>query len=407
MTTASLQVWRTELQVSVRAAIDADLLDGCLRGAVAAWRRRPAGPSLTPSCAAFASSRDVRAGQRPVAGVDADGVWPQPRPPTVSFTEDSAASSLPRDTTPGPASEPPSPAIGESCAWQDIEIDPTVRYGSSGMVLDLGATAKAWLADTVARDLAFATGADALANMGGDIRCISAGEPWTIWLDPELPGVDLVAVDLRDAGSLPAGWHAAVGPAVTTSSIRTAAPAQTPWWSAAVIAADRGANTAATAAMVLGAEAPGWLDRPRIVCTAGDGRRRRDSDRPLGRCGEGGMTTWMLLRTTGFLVLGLLTLAVALGLAGPGIRDPRARLVAVTVHRTAAVTGTVLLLAHVTAAVVDLGHDLAACGAASGRVAVRSRCGSRSARWPSMPSCWWRSPRPCEGATQGCGGTSM
>ncbi len=63
--------------------------------------------------------------------------------------------------------------------------------------------------------------------------------------------------------------------------------------------------------------------------------------------------TWLLLRTTGFLVLGLLTVAVSLGIAGPAIRDPRVRLVSVTVHRAAAVLGTLLLLAHVTFAVLD------------------------------------------------------
>jgi sulfoxide reductase heme-binding subunit YedZ len=65
------------------------------------------------------------------------------------------------------------------------------------------------------------------------------------------------------------------------------------------------------------------------------------------------MTTWMVLRTSGFLVLGLLTIAVALGIAGPGIRNPRLRLTSIALHRTAAVTGTLLLLAHVTAAVLD------------------------------------------------------
>ena len=65
------------------------------------------------------------------------------------------------------------------------------------------------------------------------------------------------------------------------------------------------------------------------------------------------MTTWLALRMTGFLVLGLLTLAVALGIAGPAIRDPRARLVSVSMHRAASVAGTLLLLVHVTPAVLD------------------------------------------------------
>jgi predicted ferric reductase len=63
--------------------------------------------------------------------------------------------------------------------------------------------------------------------------------------------------------------------------------------------------------------------------------------------------TWLLLRTSGFLVLGLLSVAVALGILGPALRSPRLRLVSITVHRTAAALGTLLLLAHVTAAVLD------------------------------------------------------
>lgn len=65
------------------------------------------------------------------------------------------------------------------------------------------------------------------------------------------------------------------------------------------------------------------------------------------------MTTWLALRTSGVLVLGLLTIAVALGIAGPGIRSPRLRLISIALHRTAAVAGTLLLLVHVTAAVLD------------------------------------------------------
>jgi len=63
--------------------------------------------------------------------------------------------------------------------------------------------------------------------------------------------------------------------------------------------------------------------------------------------------TWLLLRTSGILVLGLLTVAVALGVLGPALRNPRLRLISITVHRTAAVLGTMLLLTHAVAAVLD------------------------------------------------------
>ena len=63
--------------------------------------------------------------------------------------------------------------------------------------------------------------------------------------------------------------------------------------------------------------------------------------------------TWLLLRTTGILALGLLGVAVALGIAGPGLRRPAVRLICVQVHRTAAVLGVVLFAAHVWAAIAD------------------------------------------------------
>lgn len=65
------------------------------------------------------------------------------------------------------------------------------------------------------------------------------------------------------------------------------------------------------------------------------------------------MITWALLRSTGVIALALLSLSVVLGIAGPAIRQPRARLVSVSLHRTSAVVGTVLLAGHVVLAVVD------------------------------------------------------
>lgn len=70
--------------------------------------------------------------------------------------------------------------------------------------------------------------------------------------------------------------------------------------------------------------------------------------------------TWVLLRATGLVALAALTLAVAIGLAGPAVRAPAARLVAVTVHRVAAEVGLALTLAHVVLAVVDPWVDVSA-----------------------------------------------
>lgn len=65
------------------------------------------------------------------------------------------------------------------------------------------------------------------------------------------------------------------------------------------------------------------------------------------------MLTWALLRSVGIVSLGLLSLSVFLGVAGPLIRRPERRLVAIGVHRTAAAVGMLLIAAHVVLAVID------------------------------------------------------
>jgi DMSO/TMAO reductase YedYZ heme-binding membrane subunit len=64
-------------------------------------------------------------------------------------------------------------------------------------------------------------------------------------------------------------------------------------------------------------------------------------------------TTWLLLRSTGLVALAALTLSVATGLAGPAITRPAWRAVSVSVHRSGAVVGLGLTMAHVVLAVLD------------------------------------------------------
>ena len=149
--------------------------------------------------------------------------------------------------------------------WHGIELSPpgapTAARIPPGMVLDLGAVAKAWLADRLAVQLAAQTGTSVCANLGGDVRVVGP-RSWAIALDPELPGGPAPrTVHLRDAGIAVSGlsrrsWsggHHLIDP-------RTGAPARTPWWSVAVLAADAvGANACSTAAMVLGDAASAWL----------------------------------------------------------------------------------------------------------------------------------------------------
>ena len=136
-----------------------------------------------------------------------------------------------------------------------------------GVELDLGATAKARAADLTARAAAEATGAGVLVEVGGDIA--TSGPP------PE-QGWQVLVQDSPDdpAGrfTLAAGWAVATSSTVRRAwrrggvrlhhivDPRTAAPAAPVWRSATVAAPSCAeANTASTAAVILGHDAATWL----------------------------------------------------------------------------------------------------------------------------------------------------
>jgi thiamine biosynthesis lipoprotein len=133
--------------------------------------------------------------------------------------------------------------------------------------LDLGAVGKAWLADRLVERVVDGWGWDAVADMGGDIRAVGVTRPWNIAADPQLDGWPPTVMSVTDAGLATSGvgrrrWRTtADGQAHHIIDPRTGKPAATPWWTASVLAADaKDANAAATAAIVLGDAAPGWLD---------------------------------------------------------------------------------------------------------------------------------------------------
>jgi sulfoxide reductase heme-binding subunit YedZ len=67
--------------------------------------------------------------------------------------------------------------------------------------------------------------------------------------------------------------------------------------------------------------------------------------------------TWFVIRSSGLVAVALLSVSVLLGLLGPRLR-PSTRLAAITAHRAAATTGSVLVLLHVVLAVLDRWIDL-------------------------------------------------
>ncbi|MEY9945103.1 FAD:protein FMN transferase [Kitasatospora sp. GAS1066B] len=162
--------------------------------------------------------------------------------------------------------------------WRSVEWAPASRRLRlpPGCALDLGATAKALAADRAARRAARATGCGVLVNLGGDLSV--AGPPpadgWRVRIADGHPEQhdsdgddrgDSPVVALRGGGLATSGitartWrrggrllHHIVDP--TTGDVPP------PVWRTVSVAAASclDANTASTAAIVLGEAAPGWL----------------------------------------------------------------------------------------------------------------------------------------------------
>jgi thiamine biosynthesis lipoprotein len=174
--------------------------------------------------------------------------------------------------------------------WRSVAVDPvhrTIRL-EPGVMLDLGATAKALGADLAAARAAEAAGCGVLVGLSGDIAL--AGEP------PEAGWRIRVTDDHRSALDAPGQTIAVRSGGVATSSVvsrrwrvtddgasseahhvidpRTARPAAGDWRTVSVAAATcLDANIASTAAIVRGAPAAEWLGElclpGRLVSRAG------------------------------------------------------------------------------------------------------------------------------------------
>jgi thiamine biosynthesis lipoprotein len=141
-----------------------------------------------------------------------------------------------------------------------------------GVTMDLGATAKALAADRAALAAAAATGAGVLVNLGGDIA-VSGPAPTGGWRvrvtddhasPADAPGqtVTIESGGLATSSTTVRRWgpeaHHIIDPF-------TGAPAAGGWRTVSVAAASCvDANTAATAAIVLGGPAAAWLEEQQV-----------------------------------------------------------------------------------------------------------------------------------------------
>lgn len=158
--------------------------------------------------------------------------------------------------------------------WRQLEVD---DFGERarvphGVRVDLGATAKALAADLCAAAVARVLRCGVLVSLGGDIAVAGKGPSggWPVNVtdrsDLELPvGGHAQAVALKGGGLATSSTSARKwqrGGSVLHHLIdpRSGLPAAGPWRTASVAATTCVlANTASTAAVIIGASAPGWL----------------------------------------------------------------------------------------------------------------------------------------------------
>jgi thiamine biosynthesis lipoprotein len=178
--------------------------------------------------------------------------------------------------------------VGAAPGWQRVELDEAAGRARvpAGVRIDLGATAKGLAADLCANDVGGEFGCGVLVSLGGDIAVAGTapddGWPVTVTDLSDLglptggPG-QLVALDeggMATSSTRARRWRRGGSQVHHLIDPRTGLPSSGPWRTVTVTAPTCAlANTASTAAMILGADAPGWLSArgfpARLVLTDG------------------------------------------------------------------------------------------------------------------------------------------
>jgi thiamine biosynthesis lipoprotein len=165
-------------------------------------------------------------------------------------------------------------------AWPEIRWDPGgAVMVPRGSALDLGATCKAWAADLIVAAIAAHSDSDVVLSLGGDIA-VGGPDGWPVVVSETIEDpadaeiVHLPHGGLATSSTVARRWtrdgvirHHLIDP-------RTRQPASGCWRTVTATGAScLAANTATTAAIVLGESAVGWLtglDIPaRLVSTSG------------------------------------------------------------------------------------------------------------------------------------------
>jgi thiamine biosynthesis lipoprotein len=163
--------------------------------------------------------------------------------------------------------------------WRAVAFDRSRRLVRvpRGVQLDLGATAKAWVADRAAAAATQAAGASALVAVGGDVATAGTPPPggWRIHVtddhrsDCSAPGqtVSVAGGGLATSSTAVRRWQHAGRTMHHVIDPRTGTPVRGSWRTVSVAAAScTDANIAATAALVRGARALPWLSELGLPC---------------------------------------------------------------------------------------------------------------------------------------------
>jgi len=175
-------------------------------------------------------------------------------------------------------------------AWREVRTDEWAVRVPPGCALDLGATGKAWAADLVAAAVVEELRCRTVVSLGGDVRVdgpdrFQEPAPWPVQVTERPAGtvaeqVPATTVWLSGGGLatstvLVRRWSSAGGELHHLVDPRSGRPTTGPWRTATATGATCvGANTATTAALVLGPDAVPWLHEHRVdarlVGTDGD-----------------------------------------------------------------------------------------------------------------------------------------
>jgi thiamine biosynthesis lipoprotein len=180
-------------------------------------------------------------------------------------------------------------SIASVPGWRTVKVDRDAGTVSAarGVVLDLGATAKALASDRAAAAAHDRAGTGVLVSLGGDLAIAGSppAEGWRVRVtddhrsDVKAPGqwITLMTGGLATSSTTVRRWDTGAGPVHHLLDPATGRPAGGPWRTVSVSAAScLDANIASTAAIVRGERAPEWLESQglpsRLVGVDGDVR---------------------------------------------------------------------------------------------------------------------------------------